>query len=505
MKRNIKSVFQKLVLLTLAAVLVMTSVCAADDVPYVTYNYDYWENVVYTPAAYIPDGKIEGTSIKDDEGNSIGAFSGPEDVYLAADGNIYIADTKNNRIVVISSEDYSFVAVITGFTDENGVWSDLKEPQGVCHSEAPDGNLYIADTGNNRVVILNKDYELVHVIQNPEQGDNVLEDGFIFAPMKVIVDYAERIYVIAKNTEEGIMIFNTDYQFEAFYGQIPVVVTTWQRIWYHLSTREQKDKQTLRISTEYNGLDVDPNGFIYASYLDENGLQAVMRLNPKGNDVIKKGVNANIGGDIDIVETNAYSGKSTAVDVVYRDNGIYSFLDSKRGRIFTYDHEGNLLYIFGGLGSQEGCFQAPSSIEQNTNGQIMVADRNQNIILLFKPTEYGSLINEAVGLRFDGNEELAVPLWEEVLKLDANFELAYIGLGKSYLSAGENKKAMEYLENGMSRQYYSIAYRRYRNEFLVENLEWMLTALVVLIVAVVVVKKIRNRKQYRDDSADTLE
>ena len=505
MMSNLKSKLQKTVLLTLTAIMLLTSVCVADDVPYVTYNYDYWKNIVYTPAAYIPDGKIEGTSILDEEGNSIGAFKSPADVYLASDENIYIVDSGNHRIVVLSGEDYSYVAVIDGFTNENGEWETFTEPQGICRSDDPNGNIYIADSGNNRVVILDDNYELVHIIQNPEQGDNVLEDGFIFAPQKVIVDYAERLYVISKNTEEGIMIFNTDHQFEAFYGQIPVVVTTWQRIWYHLSTREQKDRQTLRISTEYNGLDVDPNGFIYASYLDENGLQAVMRLNPKGNDVIKKGVNQNIGGDIDILETNSYSGKSTAVDVVYRDNGIYSFLDSKRGRIFTYDHEGNLLYIFGGLGAQEGCFKSPVAIEQNTNGQIMVADLVQNVVLLFRATEYGALINTAVGLRFDGDEELAVPLWEEVLKLDANFELAYVGLGKSYLSAGENEKAMEYLEKGMSRQYYSIAYRRYRNEFLVENLEWMLTALVVLVVAGFAVTKYRNRKKYRDDSADTLE
>ena len=44
--------------------------------------------------------------------------------------------------------------------------------------------------------------------------------------------------------------------------------------------------------------------------------------------------------------------------VVVRNQGIYSILDSVRGRIFTYDHEGNLLYIFGGLGSQEGTSMA---------------------------------------------------------------------------------------------------------------------------------------------------
>lgn len=55
-----------------------------------------------------------------------------------------------------------------------------------------------------------------------------------------------------------------------------------------------------------------------------------------------------------------YSGASRIIDVVVREKGIYSVIDSTRGRIFTYDHEGNLLYIFGGIGSQEGTFDTPS-------------------------------------------------------------------------------------------------------------------------------------------------
>ena len=42
-------------------------------------------------------------------------------------------------------------------------------------------------------------------------------------------------------------------------------------------------------------------------------------------------------------------------------------------------------------------------------------------------------------LRYDGDEASAVALWREVLKLDSNFELAYVGIGKSYLAAGDNK------------------------------------------------------------------
>ena len=65
--------------------------------------------------------------------------------------------------------------------------------------------------------------------------------------------------------------------------------------------------------------------------------------------------------------------------------------------------------------------------------------------------------------------------------MDENNELANIGIGKAYLSAGDNEKAMEYLKRGMSQDYYSVAFKRFRNEVLKENIQWVLTGAVVLI------------------------
>ena len=112
----------------------------------------------------------------------------------------------------------------------------------------------------------------------------------------------------------------------------------------------------------------------------------------------------------------------------------------------------------------------------------------------YRATNYGSLINQAVGLRYDGDEVSAVECWKEVLKLDSNFELAYVGIGKSYLAAGENKKAMECFKTGNNRQYYSIAYKRYRNEILKENLAGYLTGALILIILLILWNKIGKKK-----------
>ena len=105
-------------------------------------------------------------------------------------------------------------------------------------------------------------------------------------------------------------------------------------------------------------------------------------------------------------------------------------------------------------------------------------------------TEYGRLINQAVSLRYDGDESQAVPLWQEVLRLDENNELANSGIGKAYLSAGDNEKALTYLRRGMNRAYYSVAFKRWRNEMLSGNISWILTCLVVLVILLIVWKRV---------------
>jgi hypothetical protein len=91
-------------------------------------------------------------------------------------------------------------------------------------------------------------------------------------------------------------------------------------------------------------------------------------------------------------------------------------------------------------------------------------------------------MNEAVGLRFDGDEAQAVEKWRQVLVLNENLEIANVGIGKAYLTAGDNENAMKYLRRGQDRTFYSIAYRRYRNEVLKQNLPGILTAIVVLAI-----------------------
>lgn len=483
---------KKLSSLLLAALLLATCLpvqALAEDVPYDTYNYDYWENIVRIPAPYVPDGTISGVSL------DCGAFASPQDICVAPDGDLYIADTGHNRIVVVDGTSHQVEKIIDSFENE-GETDTFNTPTGVCVSE--NEQLYIADRENQRIVVMELDGTLDRIVRDPQS--DVLPAGFVFKPLKISVDYADRIYCIAQNMFQGILVFETDGQFSGFFGTINVQLSLWEKFWKKVATKEERQNQTLYIATEFTGMDIDESGFVYATNIDESGKQGVRRLNPRGEDVIKKGRNENVGGDLWINGSGAYAGPSQITDVVYRGEGIFSLLDRKRGRVFTYDHEGNLLYIFGGLGTQEGTFTTPVAVEQ-WNGELLVLDATRGEIYRFAPTEYGGLIDRAVALRYDGDEALAVPLWERVLELDENNELACSGIGKAYLSAGDNEAAMKYLKLGMNRDYYSVAFKRYRSEILRAHLGQALTVVGVALIALWAASWLRKRVKRKKQAA----
>ncbi len=409
---------------------------------------------------------------------------------LVLDDQYAVVHTAQNNCVEVQDRTGAVTDVILGVDAGNGFtkFTEIGGVEGVALNSA--NQLCIADS-DERLIVLDMEGNVARMTVNPDS--EVLDDNFMFTPLKVSVDYAGRVYCIAQNMFEGIMVFETNGDFTGFFGTISVEITAWEKFWRKLATKEERSKQQLYIPTEFTGIDIDDEGFVYASNKDTTGVQAVRRLNPKGEDVIRMGQSKNLGGDLQISGTSLYAGPSTIVDVVYRGKGIYSLLDSKRGRMITYDHEGNLLYIFGGLGTQAGTMEAPVAIEQ-AGDKMLALDSKQGTIVVFGETEYGRLINEAVGLRYDGDETQAVALWQEVLRLDENNELANTGIGKAYLSAGENKLAMTYLKRGQSRDYYSVAFKRYRNEVMKENINYILTGVIVLIIAIVlIVKVIRPR------------
>jgi hypothetical protein len=93
---------------------------------------------------------------------------------------------------------------------------------------------------------------------------------------------------------------------------------------------------------------LDQYNFVFTTNIDPWGSSnQVMRLNPRGEDVLLNlNDNVSISGDQRHRATGSLSGPSQLIDIIARPNGMFSALDRTRGRVYTYDSEGNLLYVF---------------------------------------------------------------------------------------------------------------------------------------------------------------
>ena len=140
--------------------------------------------------------------------------------------------------------------------------------------------------------------------------------------------------------------------------------------------------------------------------------------------------------------------------------------------------------------------QNPVALTLSDNqDKIFVLDSIQGNILTFDITEYGKHLLMAMKTNYIGDSETATREWQEVLKANANYELAYIGLGKAYLKNGEYKKAMDYFKLGNSRKYYTKAFYYYRKMVMEENFGKIMTFIIitaVLILIFVWIKRIRR-------------
>jgi DNA-binding beta-propeller fold protein YncE len=466
--RKKKLIFMVVIFSLLLSVtgIISTKVQAA---PYDSYNYSFWEYAVHSPAPYLPTEILTGSNL------GAGDFKEPHDLFVTDDGKVYVADSGNHRIVIFD-KDWNFIREISGFMNE-GSMDNFKLPTGVYVTH--EGDLYIADRENNRVVVLNKEGVLKLVIENPQA--EILPENFRFSPNKVGVDSANRIFVVAQGVYEGLMEFSDEGNFDAFVGTNSVRPNAADYFWRLIATRAQREQMVMFIPTEFTNLDIDDRNFIYATNIDPGTDEPIKRINAFGNDILKRHGFHDVSGDLYALSIGPYQGRTQFLDIEVMPDGKYSALDGLKGRIFTYDDDGNLLYMFGGTGTQKGTFRTPVALAVKEEN-ILVLDRQRAMITSFAPSAFGSSVNKAIHYHYNGIMDKAEEAWEEVLKLNANYELAYLGIGKSLLRQQQSKEALEMFELGMDRDYYGIAYKRYRRNTLKEHYQIVLTMFTILAV-----------------------
>ncbi len=96
------------------ALLVLFQISASAGSAYRTYTYDNTKRTMEAPDAVYFQRSIDTATIMDAAGNSIGELSEPADLFVDSNQNIYLCDAGNDRVLVLN-KDFSFIKSIDGF------------------------------------------------------------------------------------------------------------------------------------------------------------------------------------------------------------------------------------------------------------------------------------------------------------------------------------------------------------------------------------------------------
>ncbi|MDE5577047.1 MAG: NHL repeat-containing protein [Oscillospiraceae bacterium] len=481
------SSFKKLLSLVSAAALAVSALTVNVSAleTYDPYSYDRWGDPVASQAGYTAEKYVDGETI------GCGSLFEPADLFISHDDLMYIADKGNNRIV-ITDLDFNFVREMKEFS-YNGETLTLKKPTGV-YVDQYTGNVYVCDTENDRVIKCDTDGNVDRLFTKPDS--ELYDQNLTYNPSKVLVDKAGNVYVIVKSQTKGAVMFDINGEFLGFYGANRVEATAEvlaNAFWNLIGTEAQRERRTKQTPIGFSNFDIDDDGFIFTvTESQEVDTDLVKKLNPRGDNILDSlGAADMTFGDIPPAYYSIYSKKSSLTDIDLGPNGELNILDFQHGRIFQYDKECWLLFIMGGSGDQLGLFQSAAAIESHDN-HLYVLDSRKNNITIFTRTVFGEIVTEAANLYNDGLYEESLEPWRNVLKYDGNYRRAYIGIGNALYNKYEYKEAMDYFKISISRVRYNRAFEGYRDQWLKKNYMGAIIVIILLIVLLVVYNKMRK-------------
>ncbi len=458
----------RILVLAILAAMMLTTVSSATSA-YTTYTYSSDGFVLNSPDAYVPDTIMDsGTMGLPD------ALGTPTDIFADKAGNVYIVDA-SGRIFILDSY-YKYKATISKFVNEQGVSDTFNNPQGVF---VTDKYIYVCDTDNARIIMFDKEapYKFVKTVSQPVS--NLFEEDAIYKPVALAVDEYGRLFIVSSTTYQGIIVMSDNGDFYGFIG--PQKTSGSTGISAILEKFGLKSSNTdENIAKEYNNITIDDDNFVYATIntIDEDVQQAaitskdgtyapVKKFNASGTDVLKRNGFFAPSGEVKVSSssTSAITGASSITDAAVGPEGTWSIVDQKRSKIFTYDADGNLLFAFGDKGSQKGNIKTIAGFCYQGD-KLLVLDSANSTFTVYRRTEYGDILINALKNQNDRQYDSAVEDWQEILKRNNNFDIAYIGIGKALARNGEYQKAMEYFRYSHEKEdRYASAYKQVRKEW----------------------------------------
>jgi len=454
MKKN--NLIQKILCLSAVALMALQipMQVSASQATSYTYASDEDMNWERTQDAYLPDKTITELGL-----------SAPEDLFIDENNMLYIADTGNRRVIKYDINNGQVAGIL-----EN---SELAGPRGVYVTQ--EGEIYVADTAAKAVLIFDKDFNLIDKLTRP--------DAPIFAdtnyePKRVAVDGGGNIYLISEGVYNGVIQLAKTGEFLGYFAVNDADLTFSQRLQQLIFTREQLA----------NLVDINPTVFANV-FVDRDGIVYTATSGTNRNGMKKHSTN---GGNMFKTDVWSYANLTD----VYVDNRGLIYTSSASGYIDIYSKNGEEIFAIGSYVTTTdivGLFTSLPSIAVDMDGNIWAVDGAKGYLQSFKPTEYAQMVYEAMDLYESGLYDEAMEKWNEVLKLNQMSVLAHNGVGKAYLRAEDYEASLEHFKVANNKEYYSQSFWEVRNKWLQKWLGPILGVVIALLALRKMVKVIDKK------------
>ena len=425
------------------------------------------------------------------------SLEGITDIFRQPNGEILLLCGGTSRLISIRS-DYSAAREIPVTDGEGAV--DFEGAGGVYADG--EGNLYIADTNHERILICSADGVVQQTLGSPQSS--LIPEDFLFHPIAIEKDTEGYTYILSLGCYYGALMYSPEYEFMGFYGSNTVeasALDTLSYLWKRLTSTDAKKAASVKtLPYSFTDFCFDTEDFMITvtgaissdKYSSQGTVGQLRKISHNGDNILYK---RKLDGDsvtsstVNFLETSKPEGAAVQdlTSVAVSDDGFIYVLDGGNGTVYIYDTDCNLLSAFGGgygQGNQLGVFRKATALALNGR-DVLVADQDSYTVTVFRMTDYGDKLFQAQGLYLDGDYAQAKNLWQEVLSLNRNCHPAYKGLAMAYYNEGDYRAALEAARTGMDYSVYDLAWQELVSQFIADHFVWILLLIVAVIGAVV--------------------
>jgi len=425
--------------------------------PYTTWALGPGGRLYLTQDAYIPLRQIPLP------------VEGAEDFFITPQGTVYVADTKGGRILRLDRNWQVDAEYGQGvLTSPTGLWVD----------EA--GTIYVADAGSKTVVLLDRMGNLIAQYGRPSEP--LFGKNNEFLPRKIAVDARQNLYIVSEGSTDGLVMMNTDGHFIGYFGANPATMSLKMILQRIFLTEEQLAQFIKNEAASPSNVTIDPQSMVFTVTAGTDPSRSIRRFTVAGQNIFPN-----------------IRGSSTFRDLHASENGLVTAVDAD-GRIYEYDLTGMLLFVFGAKdqGDQRlGLLSNPTAIERYGD-VIYVLDKDKSAVVLYQATAFAQMVHQGVRLYVEGYYTEAQPYFEQVLRYNGSFIMAYQAIADAYFKQGDYARALTNYRYAEDRSGYSDAFWELRNVLLQRYLGTALLILLGLSLAQNIVRRLDRRYGWFD-------